>query len=128
MRTLFSFVQPYAGVILGVILGWLLTAITRHNEEVWFGARLHIDCQRAPGNKSETCDDVYVKFRVCNKAKRRVAKNCRAYLVDLRKLSNSKIVSETSSTTPRAKHGTTAETNSRTKLQLTLKVGSTVRG
>jgi hypothetical protein len=82
------------GAPLGVVVGWVLATVTRHFEEVWFGAKLTIDCQHAPGNKDETADRIYIKFRVQNTTKRRVAKNCRAYLVELHRISNGRVVSE----------------------------------
>ena len=80
--------------IIGVVVGWMLVTLTRYFEEVWFGARLKIDCHGVPGNKDENADAVYMKFRVRNSNQRRVAKNCRAYLVELHKISNSKVISE----------------------------------
>ncbi len=76
-----------------MVVGWVLGIMTRHFEEVWFGAKLKIDCN-VPGNKDETPDDVYNKFRVQNGTKRHVARSCRAYLVELHKISNGKVVSE----------------------------------
>jgi hypothetical protein len=81
------------GPSVGVVVGWTLAVITRHFEEVWFGARLKVDCQGEPGNKAETDNDVWIKFRVQNTKKRKVAKNCRAYLVALHRISNNKVVS-----------------------------------
>lgn len=82
-----------AGGIIGVVVGWMLSILTRHFEEVWFGAKLTIECNGVPGNKDENPDDLYIKFRVRNSTERHVAKNCRAYLVDLHKISNGKVVS-----------------------------------
>lgn len=82
------------GAIIGVVVGWMLAILTRHFEEVWFGAKLKIDCNRVPGNKDENPDDLYIKFRVQNSTERHVAKSCRAYLVELHKISNGKVVSD----------------------------------
>ncbi len=78
---------PLLGLI-GVIVGWGLTFLTRRFEEKWFGARLVIDGKEAPANKDETADKAYMRFRVRNTTERRVAKNCRAYIVELHKVSN----------------------------------------
>jgi hypothetical protein len=32
----------------GVVLGWLLAMITRHFDDVWFGAKLGLECKRVP--------------------------------------------------------------------------------
>jgi hypothetical protein len=77
------------GSILGVFVGWML----RYLDEVFFGAKLKID-YRITGNKDENATDVYIKFRVQNVTKRRVAKSTRAYLVELHKMSNGRVVSE----------------------------------
>lgn len=86
------FLRAFAPII-GVVVGWMLVILTRHLEQIWFGAKLKIDCQRAPGKTDETPAAKFVKFRVQNSTQRHVAKNCRAYLVELHKVSNSKIVS-----------------------------------
>ena len=65
--------------IIGVVVGLML----RYLEEVLFGAKLKID-YHVPGNKDENATDVYIKFRVQNVTKRRVAKSSRAYLVELK--------------------------------------------
>jgi len=80
--------------IIGVVIGWMLVILTRHLEQIWFGAKLKIDCQHAPGKTDETPVAVFMKFRVRNSAERHVAKNCRAYMVELHKVSNGKVVSE----------------------------------
>ena len=77
-----------------MLLGWGLATLTRYFDEIWFGAKLTIDCRDAPGKRDETTDTVFMKFRVQNSTKRRVAKNCRAYLVALHKYSNGKAISE----------------------------------
>jgi hypothetical protein len=58
----------------GVVLGWLLAIITRHFDDVWFGAKLGIECKGVPGNKDETSDGIFIEFRVQNSTKRRVSK------------------------------------------------------
>ncbi len=78
----------------GVVLGWVLAIITRPFDVVWFGAKLGVECKNVPGNKDETPDGIFIKFRVQNSTKRRVAKSCRAYLVELHKISNNKVISE----------------------------------
>ncbi len=80
--------------IAGVVVGWMLSIVTRHFEEVWFGAKLRIDCKGVPGNTDQNLQDAYVRFRVQNTTDRRIAKSCRAYLVALHKFSNNKEVSE----------------------------------
>jgi hypothetical protein len=59
-----------------------------------FGARLKIAFTDVPGSKDETPDNIFVKFRVENSTMRHVAKNCRAYLVEVHKISNAKVISE----------------------------------
>jgi hypothetical protein len=81
------------GPIIGVVLGWGLATLTRRFEEILFGAKLKIDCRDAPGKRDETSDFIFIKFRVQNNTQRRVAKNCRAYLVELHKMSNNKLTS-----------------------------------
>jgi hypothetical protein len=73
--------KVFSGLI-GVVLGWLLGILTRHFEELWFGAKLKIECD-VPGNKDENDTHVYIRFLLQNTNKRRVAKSCRAYLVEL---------------------------------------------
>jgi hypothetical protein len=63
-------------------------------EQVLFGAKLKIACKNVSGNKDETPDNVFVKFRVENSTQRHVAKNCRAYLVELHKISNTMVISQ----------------------------------
>lgn len=82
------------GVVVGSVLGWVLAIMTRHYEQVWFGAKLTIACKDVLGNKDETPDNVFVRFSVQNINQRHVAKNCRAYLVELHKISNAKVISE----------------------------------
>jgi hypothetical protein len=81
------------GPVVGVIVGWVLAVFTRHFEDRWFGAKLKIDCGKAPGNKMEAPDFVYIKFCVRN-TRRRVAKNCRAYIVALHEVSNGKKIGD----------------------------------
>ena len=69
------------GGIVSVAVGWVLATMTRHFDAVWFGAKLKIVCKDAVGNRDETRHAVFIKFRVENRTKRHVAKNCRAYLV-----------------------------------------------
>jgi hypothetical protein len=55
------------GSLICVAVGWMLAMLTRHFEEVWFGAKLKIDCNNVPGTKDENHPtDVYVKFRLRN--------------------------------------------------------------
>jgi hypothetical protein len=82
------------GGIIGVVVGWALGTMTRHFEQVWLGPKLTIACKDVPGNKDETPDNVFVKFRVENSTQRHGAKNWRAYLVELHKISNTKVISE----------------------------------
>lgn len=84
---------PIFGLI-GVTIGWVFTVVTRRWEEAWFGAKLAIEGRKAPGHKSETADKVYMKFRVQNTTERRIAKHCRAYIVELHKISNRKVISQ----------------------------------
>lgn len=84
--------KVFSGII-GVVIGWMLSMLTRLFEEGLFGAKLKID-YRVPANKDENPDDVYIRFRVQNNNERRIAKSCRAYLVELHKMSNGRIVSE----------------------------------
>jgi hypothetical protein len=85
--------DPIFGLI-GVIIGWGLTVVARRWEEAWFGAKLAIEGGKAPGRKGETADKVYMRFRVRNTTERRIAKHCRAYIVELHKISNDKVISE----------------------------------
>ena len=55
--------------------------------------KLVIEGQKAPGNKDETADKAYMRFCVRNTTARRVAKSCRAYVVELYKISNGKVIS-----------------------------------
>jgi hypothetical protein len=75
--------------LIGVIFGWML----RYLDEVLFGPKLKIDCN-PPGNTDENPIDVYMRFRVQNTAKRRVARNCRAYVVGIYKASKKKVISD----------------------------------
>lgn len=84
--------KAFSGII-GVVIGWVLGIMTRHFEQVWFGAKLKID-HHVPGNKDENAADVYIRFRVQNSTEHRVAKSSRAYLVELHKMSNGQVVSE----------------------------------
>jgi hypothetical protein len=79
--------------IVGIIVGWTRSLLTRRYEEAWFGPKLVIDCQQAPGKISETDVDAWMKFRVQNSHNRRVAKNCRAYIVGIYQMSNNKVIS-----------------------------------
>ena len=54
--------KVFSGFI-GVVIGWMLSILTRRFEQVWFGAKLKIDC-RVLGNKDENATDVYIRFRV----------------------------------------------------------------
>jgi hypothetical protein len=87
-------IPAWLGPTIGVAVGWVLSLLTRHREEFWFGPKLVIDGQKVPGTKGDTPEKVYVRFRVRNTTERRVAKNCRAYLVELHKISNGKLTSE----------------------------------
>jgi hypothetical protein len=83
---------PYT--LLGIFLGWLLSLLTRRYEDVWFGAKLKIDAEHAPQHKTDTGDRIYMRFRVRNTTKRRIAKDCRAYLVALHEVGGSRPISE----------------------------------
>jgi hypothetical protein len=90
-----SFVlPPWIGPIFGVIVGFLLSTVSRAFDEAWFGPNLVIDCQGAPKSKDESNDRLWVRFRVRNSNKRRMAKQCYAYLVGLYKMSDGRAVSE----------------------------------
>jgi hypothetical protein len=86
-------IGPIFGLI-GVILGVLLNTIGRFFDERLFGPKLVIDCQRAPGQRGETDDMLYVRFRVRNLRKRRLAKQCCAYIVGLYRVTDGRRVSE----------------------------------
>jgi hypothetical protein len=85
---------PWIGPIFGVIVGFLLSTVSRVFDEAWFGPKLVIDCQHAPRNREEANDKLYVRFRVRNLNKRRMAKQCYAYIVGLHKMTDGKEVSE----------------------------------
>ncbi len=89
-----SSLPPWIGPIFGVIVGFLLSTISRAFDEAWFGPKLVIDCEGAPKNKDESNDKLWVRFRVRNLNKRRMAKQCYAYLVGLYKITDGRIVSE----------------------------------
>ncbi len=53
-----------------------------------------IDCEGAPKNKDESNDKLWVRFRVRNFNKRRMAKGCYAYIIGLYKMTDGRAVSE----------------------------------
>jgi hypothetical protein len=89
-----SSLSPWIGPIFGVIVGFLLSTISRAFDEAWFGPKLVIDCQGAPKSKDESNDKLWVRFRVRNLSKGRMAKQCCAYLVGLYKMTDGNAVSE----------------------------------
>jgi hypothetical protein len=80
-------------LVVGVIVGWILGMCSRYFDDRLFGAKLTIDCGTAPGNRIESPDSLYIKFCVRN-TKRRVAKNCRAYIVALHEFSNGRTIGQ----------------------------------
>jgi hypothetical protein len=89
-----NILQTVIPALTGVILGWGLNILSRRFEEAWFGAKLVIDGEEAPGRRDETADKVYLRFSVRNTRERHLCKNCRAYLVELHKISDGKVISE----------------------------------
>src|SRR5215471_16712396 len=79
--------------LIGVVIGWVLGMLTRYFDQVMFGAKLKID-HPVPGSMDENATDVYIKFRVRNNRTHRIAKSSRAYLVELHKMSNGRVISE----------------------------------
>jgi hypothetical protein len=65
--------SPILGLV-GVVIGWGLTVVSRRWEEKLFGTKLVIDGGKAPGRKTETGDKVYMRIRVQNTTERRIAK------------------------------------------------------
>jgi hypothetical protein len=88
-----SMATDYIGVLSGVVVGVVVGLTLRYLEEVLFGAKLKIDCKH-PGNTDENANDFYIRFCVQNSARRRVARNCRAYLVGIYKASKRKVISD----------------------------------
>lgn len=90
-----SFVLPaWIGPLVLVIVGYLLNTIGRFFDEWLFGPKLVIDCEGAPKNKDESNDKLWVRFRVRNFNKRRMAKGCYAYIIGLYKMTDGRAVSE----------------------------------
>lgn len=79
--------------LIGVVVGAVIVWIIHYADEVFRGAKLKIDC-KPPGNTGENNTDFYMRFRVQNSAKRRVARNCRAYLVGVYKTSKGKAITD----------------------------------
>jgi hypothetical protein len=80
--------------LIGVVIGWVLGIFTQPLQSAFFGPKLLIDCLTAPGRIGQGPDNVYMKFRVRNKRKRSVARNCRAYLIAIYQISNNKVISD----------------------------------
>jgi hypothetical protein len=80
--------------LLGVGLGWVLGIFTQPLQGAFFGPKLVIDCERAPGKIGENADNRYMKFRVRNFRKRSIAKNCRPYIIAIHKVSSGKVISD----------------------------------
>jgi hypothetical protein len=78
------------GALVGVVLGFFLKPL----EERWLSAKLKIDFEKVPGNKDATDDRLYIRFRVSNKTERRIAKQCPAYVTELYKVSDGRVVDD----------------------------------
>jgi hypothetical protein len=63
--TIPTWVGPMLGALVGVVLGFFLKPL----EERWLSAKLKIDFEKAPGNKDETDDSLYIRFRVSQNRK-----------------------------------------------------------
>jgi hypothetical protein len=89
---LMEIIPNWLGPLIGVVVGFMLNMVHQHFQETWFGPRLIIDCQTAPGRIGQGPNAVWMKFRVRNMNKRRVARNCRAYLIAIHQISNNRVV------------------------------------
>ena len=84
----------WIGPVIGVIVGFTLNLVYQYLREVWSSPSLTIDCQQAARRIGEGPDNVYMKFRVRNKRRRSVARNCRAYLIAIHHVSNNKVITD----------------------------------
>jgi hypothetical protein len=91
-ETLVCGCAAWIGPVIGVIVGFALNMVYQYLREVWSSPSLTIDCQEADRRVGEGPNNVYMKFRVRNKRKRSVARNCHAYLTAIYHVSNNKVI------------------------------------
>jgi hypothetical protein len=82
-------IPNWLGPLIGVVVGFMLNMVHQYFQERWFGPKLIIS-----GRKGEGPNAVWMRFRVQNMNKRRVARNCRAYLTAIHQISNNRPISD----------------------------------
>src|ERR1700737_4501404 len=78
--------RTIGGIVLGVVIGLIVRPVGEQIDRVWFGPKLSLQCNPfwipCSGHPSEG-HSLYLRVQVSN-TKKRIARNCRGYLVRVR--------------------------------------------